>query len=238
MYHHQERKISSRLICFLPYLYKKRSKLTITVIIIIITVLISISAFSNEKIMNDLIFYPPAVANNNQYYRFITCGFIHADYGHLIFNMLSLFLFGQIVEEGFKYIFGGAGTILYLAMYIFALIVSLLPTYFKNRNNSYYRSLGASGAVSAVIFAGIMLEPNNKIGLLIFPIMIPGFVFGPIYLLISAWLDRKGGDNINHSAHIWGALFGVLFLIVAGQATGEYNAVEEFVTKVRYYFNS
>jgi membrane associated rhomboid family serine protease len=212
--------------------------LTITVIIIIITVLISISAFSKEKIMNDLIFYPPAVANDNQYYRFITCGFIHADYGHLIFNMISLFLFGQIVETYFQYIFGGAGKILYLAMYILALIASLLPTYFKNRNNSYYRSLGASGAVSAVIFAGIMLEPTNKIGLLIFPVMIPGFVFGPLYLLISAWLDRKGGDNINHSAHIWGALFGVLFLIVAGQATGEYNVVEEFATKVRYYFNS
>ena len=212
--------------------------MTITVIIIIITVLISISAFSKEKIMNDLIFYPPAVANDNQYYRFITCGFIHADYGHLIFNMLSLFLFGQIVETYFQYIFGGAGKILYLAMYILALIASLLPTYFKNRNNSYYRSLGASGAVSAVIFAGIMLEPTNKIGLLIFPVMIPGFVFGPLYLLISAWLDRKGGDNINHSAHIWGALFGVLFLIVAGQATGEYNVVEEFATKVRYYFNS
>ena len=212
--------------------------MTITVIIIIITVLISISAFSKEKIMNDLIFYPPAVANDNQYYRFITCGFIHADYGHLIFNMISLFLFGQIVETYFQYIFGGAGKILYLAMYILALIASLLPTYFKNRNNSYYRSLGASGAVSAVIFAGIMLEPTNKIGLLIFPVMIPGFVFGPLYLLISAWLDRKGGDNINHSAHIWGALFGVLFLIVAGQATGEYNVVEEFATKVRYYFNS
>lgn len=211
--------------------------MSITVIIIIITVLISISAFSNAKIMNDLIFYPPAVTNNNQYYRFITCGFIHADYAHLIFNMFSFYMFGEFVEDGFNVIFGNAGKILYLLLYALALIVSLLPTYFKNKNNQYYRSLGASGAVSAVIFAGIMLKPDLRMGLIFLPIMIPGFVFGPLYLLVSAWLDKKGNDNINHSAHIWGALFGVAFLIIAGQITGEYHAVEVFVDRVRGYFN-
>jgi membrane associated rhomboid family serine protease len=211
--------------------------MSITVIIIIITVLISISAFSNAKVMNDLIFYPPAVSNNNQYYRFITCGFIHADYAHLIFNMFSFYMFGEFVEDGFNVIFGSAGKLLYLLLYILSLVVSLLPTYFKNKDNEYYRSLGASGAVSAVIFAGIMLKPDLKMGLIFLPIMIPGFVFGPVYLLISAWLDRKGSDNINHSAHIWGALFGIAFLIVAGQLTGEYHAVQVFVDRVRGYFN-
>lgn len=211
--------------------------MSITVIIIIITVLISISAFSSSKVMNDLIFYPPAVTNNNQYYRFITCGFIHADYGHLIFNMFSFYMFGEFVEQGFNVIFGNGGKLLYLLLYLLSLIACLLPTYFKNRNNQYYRSLGASGAVSAVIFAGIMLKPDLKMGLIFLPVMIPGFVFGPVYLLISAWLDRKGSDNINHSAHIWGALFGVAFLIVAGQISGEYNAIQEFVDKVRGYFS-
>lgn len=211
--------------------------MSITVIIIIITVLISITAFSNAKVMNDLIFYPPAVTNNNQYYRFITCGFIHADYGHLLFNLLSLYFFGQFVEGAFQYIFAGSGKLLYLAMYVLALIASLLPTYFKNKNNQYYRSLGASGAVSAVIFAGILLDPLNKIYLMFIPVGIPGFVFGPVYLLISAWLDKKGSDNINHSAHIWGALFGIAFLIVAGQITGEYHAIQEFVDKLKLYFN-
>ena len=211
--------------------------MSITVILIIITALISISAFSNQKIMGDLIFYPPAVSNNNQYYRFITCGFIHADYAHLIFNMFSFYMFGQFVEEGFAYIFGNAGKVLYLLLYLLALIASLLPTYFKNKNNELYRSLGASGAVSAVIFAGIMLKPDLKMGLIFLPVMIPGFVFGPVYLLISAWLDKKGNDNINHSAHIWGALFGIAFLIVAGQISGEYDAVGQFVDKVRGYFN-
>jgi membrane associated rhomboid family serine protease len=211
--------------------------MSITVIIIIITVIISISAFSNPKVMNDLIFYPPAVSNNNQYYRFITCGFIHADYGHLIFNLISLYFFGQFVENAFEFIFSNAGKLLYLLMYVLALIASLLPTYFKNKDNQHYRSLGASGAVSAVIFAGILLDPLNKIYLMFIPVGIPGFVFGPVYLLISAWLDRKGTDNINHSAHIWGALFGIAFLIVAGQLTGEYSALQEFVDKVGGYFN-
>ena len=211
--------------------------MSITVIIIIITVLVSITAFSNSKVMNDLIFYPPAVTSNNQYYRFITSGFIHADYGHLLFNLLSFYFFGQFVEGAFQYIFGGSGKILYLLMYVMALVASLLPTYFKNKNNQYYRSLGASGPVSAVIFAGILLDPLNKIYLMLIPIGIPGFVFGPVYLLISAWVDKKGNDNINHSAHIWGALFGVAFLIVAGQLTGEYHAVPEFVDKLKGYFN-
>ncbi|MBA4166045.1 MAG: rhomboid family intramembrane serine protease [Chitinophagaceae bacterium] len=211
---------------------------SITIIIIIITALVSFVAFSNDRIMNDLIFYPPAVSGNRQYYRFITCGFIHADFGHLIFNMLSLYLFGKFVEDKFVEIFGTGGRLLYLAMYLLALVVSLLPTYFRNRNNSSYRSLGASGAVSAVVFAGLMIAPYVKVGLFIIPPIIPGFIFGPLYLIVSAMLDRKGGDNINHSAHIWGALFGIAFLILAGAASGQYNAIQEFVEGVRYYFRT
>lgn len=212
--------------------------LSMTVIIIIITVLISISAFNSQKIMNDLIFYPPAVSRNRQYYRFISCGFIHADVAHLAFNMISLYLFGRFVEEQFSDIFGNSGRILYLAMYLLALIASILPTYFKNKDNYHYRSLGASGAVSAVVFAGLMIAPYVKVGFFIIPPVIPGFVFGPLYLIISAYLDRKGGDNINHSAHIWGALFGIAFLIVVGYASGEYDAIDQFINGVRFYMRS
>jgi len=209
-----------------------------TLIIIIITAIISFAAFSNDKIMNDLIFYPPAVTSNNQFYRFITCGFIHADLGHLIFNMFSLYMFGKFVEEKFNDIFGTGGNLVYLLLYISALVVSLLPTYFKNKNNQHYRSLGASGAVSAVVFAGLMIAPYIKVGLFIIPPVIPGFVFGPLYLIISAWLDKRGRDNINHSAHIWGALFGIAFLIIAGAVSGRYNAVEEFINGIRLYFSN
>jgi membrane associated rhomboid family serine protease len=212
-------------------------QLDITTIIIIITALVSIGGFSNQKIIADLIFYPPAVTRHNQWYRFFTCGLIHADVGHLIFNMLSLYLFGRFVEDTFTQIFAENGKWLYLLMYVTSLFVCLLPTYFKNRNNSQYRSLGASGAVSAVVFAGLMVAPYVEVGFFIIPPIIPGFIFGPLYLLITAWLDRKGGGNINHSAHLWGALYGVLFIIVAGRMVG-YDAIQAFTEGVRLYLQT
>ena len=212
-------------------------QLDITTIIIIITVLVSIGGFSNQKIIDDLIFYPPAVSKRNQWYRFITCGLIHADVGHLIFNMLSLYLFGRFVEAKFIEIFAQNGKWAYLLMYTTSLFICLLPTYFKNRNNYHYRSLGASGAVSAVVFAGLMIAPYVEVGFFIIPPIIPGFIFGPLYLLVSAWLDRRGGGNINHSAHLWGALYGILFIVVAGRMVG-YDALQEFITGVKYYLHA
>ena len=210
--------------------------MSITLIIIIINVLVSLAAMNKERLMDQLIFYPPAVTHDNQYYRFFTSGFIHADFGHLIFNMISLYAFGQMVENGFNQIFGESGRLLYLLMYLLALPASLLPTFAKNKHNSYYRSLGASGAVSAVIFAGLLMTPQAGVGMYFIPVYIPGFVFGPLYLIISAYLDRKGGSNINHSAHIWGALFGVAFLLVAGQLSG-FPVISNFIAGVQDYFN-
>lgn len=210
---------------------------SITLLLILTTTIISIAAFNNEKIKNDLIFYPPSITGNHQYYRFISSGFIHGDYIHLIFNMLSFYFFGEMVENKFVEIFGKGGKMIFLLMYFSALIVSLLPTYWKNKNNYQYLSLGASGAVSAVIFAGVMFAPYMQIGLLIIPFFkIPGFIFGPLFLFISAYLDRKGGGNINHSAHIWGALYGIGFVIIAGMLAG-YPAIEMFIRGVQYYFS-
>jgi membrane associated rhomboid family serine protease len=210
-------------------------ELSITIIIVIITTLVSLGGFNNQKIIDDLIFYPPAVTYRNQWYRFITCGLIHADFGHLIFNMLSFFLFGKFVESTFLEIAGENGKWYYLAMYLTALAISILPTYFRHRNDYSYRSLGASGAVSAVVFAGLMIVPTVKVGFFIIPPIIPGFIFGPLYLLISAVLDRRGGSNINHSAHIWGALYGIAFIILMGRLTG-YNVLSAFVRQISEYF--
>jgi membrane associated rhomboid family serine protease len=210
--------------------------MSITIIIIIINVLVSLAAMNSQRLMDQLIFYPPAVTHDKQYYRFFTSGFIHADFGHLIFNMISLYAFGGMVESGFNQIFGERGRLLYLLMYLLALPASLMPTFSKNRTNSYYRSLGASGAVSAVIFAGLLMSPQAGVGMYFIPVYIPGFIFGPLYLIISAYLDRKGGSNINHSAHIWGALFGVAFLMVAGQVVG-YPVTSNFIAGVQDYFN-
>lgn len=208
-------------------------ELSITIIIIVITVLVSLGAFNNQKIMDDLIFYPPAVSRRNQWYRFFSCGLIHADYGHLIFNMLALYLFGKNVEVYFDQVFGSIGKILYLVMYITALAVSVLPTYFRHKDDYHYRSLGASGAVSAVIFSSILFDPLTGIGLFFIPIYIAGFIFGFIYLLISQYLDKRGQDNINHSAHIYGALYGIAFTIVIAKILTDFPVLAYFLDQIK-----
>ncbi|MGN6162988.1 MAG: rhomboid family intramembrane serine protease [Flavisolibacter sp.] len=212
-------------------------ELSITVIIIIVTTLISIGGFSNQKIIDDLIFYPPAVTHRKQWWRFFTCGLIHADFGHLIFNMLSLYFFGKVVEDVFQIFFPESGKWLYLVMYVSALFVSIIPTYSKNKNNYAYRSLGASGAVSAVVFAGLIIAPDQSIYLYFIPIPIPGFIFAPLYLLISFLLEKRGGDNINHSAHIWGSIYGFAFIVIAGRIAG-YDLITLFVSAVKNYLRS
>ena len=213
--------------------------MSITIIIIIVTALVSFAAFNNQQLMDKLIFYPPAVTDNKQYYRFISCGFIHADIPHLLFNMLSFYLFSeQLVEPKFNEFFGEAGKLMFLTMYLLALVVCLLPTYFKNKHNEHYRSLGASGAVSAVVFAGLLISPLTMVGFFFIPPIIPGFIFGPLYLLLSWYLDKRQAGNINHSAHIWGALFGVAFLLIATRIYSTEDIWANFVESVKFYFKS
>lgn len=209
--------------------------ISITIIILVATCIISFTAFSNEKITQDLIFYPTAITNRNQWYRFITCGFIHADFMHLGFNMYTFYMFGELVERAFVSIFPENGKVLYAIAYFAALVVCLLPTYLQHKNNYHYRSLGASGAVSAVIFIGIFLMPGMELRLFPIPLDIPAFVFGPVYLLISAYLAKKGRDNINHSAHFWGAVFGIVYIIVVCQFMSSFRPVANFIDEVSRY---
>jgi membrane associated rhomboid family serine protease len=149
--------------------------------------------------------------------------------------MYSFYLFGDIVEKSFGFIFGESGKILYILLYVSALIVSILPTYFNHQNDYHYRSLGASGAVSAIIFAGIFLYPTLGMGIFPIPFHIPGFVFGPLYLGISYYLANKGQGNINHSAHIWGAIYGIVFLIITSSFLSKMNVFENFYNEVFNY---
>jgi len=213
-------------------------EITTTLIIVATTCLVSITAFNNHKIIDDFIFYPPAVTKRKQWYRFFSCGLIHADWTHLIFNMLALYMFGGAVEDQFVAIFGKTGKALYLLMYILALGVSLIPTFVKHKDDYHYRSLGASGAVSAVIFAGLLLAPYTEVGLIFIPfVRIPGFVFAPLYIIISIALQRRGADNINHSAHIFGALFGLGFVIILGKILADFDAIAYCIRGIEYYFN-
>ena len=181
----------------------------ITLAIIAITCIVSFMAFKNPRLMNDLILWPPAITRQREYHRLVTYGLVHADFNHLLFNMITLFFFGRAMEGFFTDRLGMLGFALF---YIGGLVISILPTYLKNRGNPNYRSLGASGAVSAVLFAFILLAPWSRI--VVFVVPMPAIIYAVLYLVYSFYMDRRGQDNINHSAHLWGAAFGIAFTLV------------------------
>ncbi|MBC8033909.1 MAG: rhomboid family intramembrane serine protease [Chitinophagaceae bacterium] len=210
---------------------------SITLTIVIVTAIISFTAFNNEKIKDDLLFWPAEIRSGNQWYRFITCGFVHGDLLHLAFNMLSLYSLG-LVTEGDLFsspaLFGSNGKIAYLILYLTALIASVIPDYIYHKDNVGYRALGASGAVSAVIFAFIILQPARRLSILFLPIPggVPAYVYGLVFLGISIYLSRKGNDNIGHRAHISGAVYGILFTIVAARIFAGFDVLRNFVENV------
>ncbi len=178
-----------------------------TIVIIVVTCAVSYFAFKNDKLINDLILWPPAISRGKQYYRLVTYGFIHADGMHLLFNMITLYFFGRLIEQ---FVGDYIGTLGFVAFYLSAIVVSILPTYMKNVSNPNYRSLGASGAVSAVLFSFVLLQPWTTI--YIFFIPCPAIIYAALYIGYSIYMDRQGTDNVNHSAHLWGAAYGVLFI--------------------------
>ncbi|MBS0029752.1 rhomboid family intramembrane serine protease [Chitinophaga sp. 22321] len=184
---------------------------SISLIIIIITCVISYMALQNYDQLDKLSLQPYMVSRYNQYYRFVTSGFVHADYQHLLFNMLTLWFFGRFIEDVFTSLF--QNKLVYVAYYILGIIVANIPSYIKNRNNSNYSSLGASGAISAIVFTAILVNPWASI-YLFFALKLPAVIYGVLFLAISAYLSRKGGGNINHDAHLWGALFGIVFPLI------------------------
>jgi membrane associated rhomboid family serine protease len=185
--------------------------LSLTTIIVAITCLVSWLAFNNTRLAERLILWPPAIDRQQQYDRLVTHGFIHADWMHLTFNMITLWSFGGAMETFYVERIGAIG---YIAFYLSAIVVAILPTYSRHRHDAGYRSLGASGAVSAVLFAFILLDPWSGIYLFLIPIPIPAFLFAAIYVGYSIWMDKRGGDNINHSAHLYGAAYGIMFTLI------------------------
>ena len=183
--------------------------------IVAITCLISFAAFSNPRLIERFVLWPPAIQRQHQYDRLVTHGFIHADFQHLLFNMITLYFFGRLIERFFAAYIGEVG---FLLFYLSALVVAILPTYIGHRSDAGYRSLGASGAVSAVLFAFILLQPWSMIYVFFLPL--PAIVYGVLYVGYSIWMDRHGRDNVNHSAHLWGAGYGVLFTLLLEPRVG------------------
>ena len=189
-----------------------------TIAIILVTALVSWRAFNDARLMDRLILWPPAIARRRQYERLVTHGFIHADFMHLMFNMVTLFFFGRQVEQVFGA--GMQGALGFLFFYLSAIVMAILPTYLRHRDDARYRSLGASGGTSAVLFAFILFSPWSKLVIFPIPLPIPAILFAALYIGWSIWMDRRGGDNVNHSAHLFGAAYGVLFMLVTQPGLG------------------
>lgn len=189
--------------------------MNIVSIIILITVLISFQANKNPDLKQRFLYIPFQLKHNNEYYRLISHIFIHADISHLAFNMISLYFLGSTLAYYFIDYYGlQLGTSYLLILYFAGAIFASSPSFFKHQDNSAYRSLGASGAVSAVIFATILWDPSMSLGILFIPFPIPAYIFGPIYLAVEYFSMKRGGTGIAHDAHIGGAVFGILFVLL------------------------
>lgn len=180
----------------------------ITYLIIGITVLISWNCFQDPEKVGRLSLNPYRAIHKKEWYRIISHGFVHADMTHLLVNMFTFWSFGTYIESLFGY--AGFGKLSYLFLYFGGMIVASGYDMFKQKSNPYYSSIGASGAVSAVLFSYIFFDPWGKIYLFAL-LPIPGILFGVLYLLYCQAMARKSNDNINHNAHFWGAVYGFLF---------------------------
>lgn len=201
--------------------------LSLPLILIIITVVLSLIGFSNEATLRKLILNPYAIKRSNAFHRLLTSGFVHANLPHLLFNMFTFYFFAPVVERYFSSYFGAGGTWLFLGLYLGAIVVGSLPDYFAYQDQPHYNALGASGGVSGILMASILMEPLNKLYIILIPIGIPGFIFGILYLVYSYYQSQNANDNIGHTAHLWGALFGIIFTGLLRPAF-----LSEFVTKI------
>lgn len=206
---------SSEILLSLLGLTFRIPEISATTALLAVTIVMSLYAETNPIIKDKWMMNPFRVVHRGEYYRLITSGFIHSGYIHLAFNMFVLHSFGNIAEFIMGQILGSIGTLVYVLMYLLALIFSDIPSLIKHRNRDWYNSLGASGAISAIVFFYIMFNPTGKVGFIFIPgLEFPGFILAILYLFYSAYMSRNSNDRIGHDAHLFGALFGIIFSII------------------------
>ncbi len=184
-----------------------------TIILIAITVAVSYAAFNSPGLMDKLQFNASKIYYKKEYHRLITHAFVHANWEHLIVNMIVLFSFGSAIERYFKDIFGNRFLLYYFLLYFGGILVSNIYALIKHHKDYFYNAVGASGAVASVLFASIFFDPWKMIyffGLL----PIPGIIFAALYLVYSYQMSKKQKDNVAHDAHFLGALYGFIFPIL------------------------
>lgn len=215
----------------------------ITYLLLVVTVLLSIKGFGDQSFRERMMFNAYDVAHRGGWYRCFTHAFVHGDYAHLAFNMFVLFVFGVqytpnnshglahlSLEPELVRLYNVKGYVIFGSLYVGGILFSTLWSLYRNRDNAYYNSLGASGATSAVIFAYILMNPMME--LTVFPLPpdlgIPAFIFGPLLLISEYFLLKRGGTGIAHDAHISGAIFGILFMSII-----DFDFILNFISKFR-----
>lgn len=188
-------------------------------LIIILTIGLSLLAFQNYSFYEKALFRPYLIKHSNEWWRWISSGFIHQDYMHLIVNMLSFYFFADVMLDHFNKISNTDNGILFLLFYLSALVMSGMFSYYKYQNNYGYAALGASGAVSAIIFSYILVSPLSSI-YLYYVIKIPAWLFGILYLYYEYAMGKKQIDNVGHDAHFFGAVYGFVFPIIIHPQSG------------------
>jgi membrane associated rhomboid family serine protease len=201
--------------------------INVTIVIVAITVIVSIIALRDERLERKLIFNPYIIYRRREYWRFLTAALIHGNYLHLGLNMFVLYQFGSSIEKQFDVVYGNnkwLEALYYLGLYIPGAILSGFYSFEKNKNNIHYNALGASGAVSAVVFAYIGVVPTQNFWLL-GALPVPAFAYGILFLIV-----RKGQDNIGHDAHFFGALYGIMYIFII-----QPSQLPRFFESINYY---
>jgi membrane associated rhomboid family serine protease len=181
--------------------------------IILFTVVASVFCFNNEELFGRLKFNAFDVHHGKQWYRFFSYGFLHANWVHLLINMFVFYNFGKLVEHFYRGYFREKYILYYILLYMGGLLLSIIPAFGKHKNDVFYNAVGASGAVSSVVFASIIIYPKSPISFFFLPVEIPAWIFGALYVVYEFYMSRRAKDNIGHDAHFWGAIYGMIFTI-------------------------
>jgi len=192
-----------------------------TIFLVIIISGISLYAFNSREIIYKYQFNAYQIVKRKQWYRMLSHGFLHANTEHLIINMFVFWSFGSALEQYYKAVFDSSWLVYYLLLFFGGIILSSVYSLIKHKDNYHYNAVGASGAVSAVVFSAIFFDPWKKI-LFFFVLPIPGILFAGLYLAYSYYMSKKKIDNIGHDAHFWGAVYGLIFPILAEPRLFEY----------------
>lgn len=207
----------------------------ITYCILGFTIIFSLLGFRDRTFLTKYIFNPWRINNNNkEWYTVLTHAFLHADYAHLFFNMFTLYIFGLALEQDiFPFYFHANARIFYILLYLGGIVVSSVPAYEKHKHNVTYSAVGASGAIYAVLFSYILINPATKLEIIFLPIPIPAFVLGILYLVYEWYMSKRGRTNIGHDAHLWGGIFGIAFTILL-----HHEFIQMFYYQIKAFFTS